>query len=149
MCSGLCVPDSSFRFKIIKELHDEGHMGHDKTYALVSASYLWPTLRRDAYKFVTGYHTCQVSKGSTSNAGLYMPLPIPSQPWVDVSIDFVLGLRGLRVGVAAQPAWERFCFCGGGSVLKDGPLYCLQEDYGCSKGGTIIYFRDLSFAWDA
>ncbi|KAF7112768.1 hypothetical protein RHSIM_RhsimUnG0194800 [Rhododendron simsii] len=40
--NALCVPDSSLRLKIIKELHDEGHVGRDKTHALVSkVNSLW------------------------------------------------------------------------------------------------------------
>ena len=35
----LCVPDSSLRFKIIKELHDEGHVGRDRTLQLVKTHY--------------------------------------------------------------------------------------------------------------
>ncbi|KAF7113581.1 hypothetical protein RHSIM_RhsimUnG0111800 [Rhododendron simsii] len=41
----LCVPNSSLRLKIIQELHNEGHVGRDKTFALVFGSYFWPTLR--------------------------------------------------------------------------------------------------------
>lgn len=94
----LCIPDSSLRLKIIKELHNEGHMGRDKTFELIAASYFWSTLRRDVYKFVECCHICQVSKGAATNAGLYMPLPIPSQPWTDVSMDFVLGLPRTQRG---------------------------------------------------
>ncbi|GJY83567.1 putative nucleotidyltransferase, ribonuclease H, partial [Tanacetum coccineum] len=69
----LCIPDSSLRLQIIKELHDEGHVGRDRTLKLVS-------------------------KGTTTNTGLYMPLHVPLQPWVDISIDFVLGIPRTQRG---------------------------------------------------
>ncbi|GFS34996.1 hypothetical protein Acr_00g0037210 [Actinidia rufa] len=37
----------SLRLKIIKKLHDEGHMGRDKTFQLVADSYYWPSMRRN------------------------------------------------------------------------------------------------------
>lgn len=73
----LCVPEGSLRLKIIEELHEEGHVGRDRTLQLVTDSYFWPTLRRDVYRFVERCVVCQRSKGHASNSGLYLPLPIP------------------------------------------------------------------------
>ncbi|CAA7027706.1 unnamed protein product [Microthlaspi erraticum] len=88
----LCVPDCSLRLKILTELHEEGHVGRDRTLQLVQDSYYWPSLRRDVARHVERCVVCQRSKGHGSNSGLYMPLPIPTQPWTDISMDFVLGL---------------------------------------------------------
>jgi hypothetical protein len=94
----LCIPEGSLRLKIIKEHHDEGHMGQDKTFLLVAEQFYWPSMRREVDKLVKSYRVCQVAKGSATNAGLYLPLPIPEQPWTNVSMDFVLGLPRIQKG---------------------------------------------------
>ena len=96
--SQLCLPDCSLRLRVIEELHNEGHIGRDRTPQLITASYYWPTVRRDVERFVERCRQCQLAKGQASNAGLYMPLPIPTQPWTDVSMDFVLGLPRTQRG---------------------------------------------------
>ena len=77
---------------IIKEIHNEGHRGRDKSVELLLQQYFWPHARKDMERFIARCHICQVSKGVTTNAGLYMPLPTPAEPWTDVSMDFILGL---------------------------------------------------------
>lgn len=95
----LCIPDCSLRLKILEELHSEGHVGRDRTLQpLVTTRYFWPSLRRDVERFVERCRACQQAKGKASNAGLYMPLPTPTQPWTDISMDFVLGLPRTQRG---------------------------------------------------
>lgn len=94
----LCIPDCSLRLQLTSELHNEGHVGRDRTLLLVSSSYFWPSLRRDVTRFVERCVTCQTSKGQATNAGLYLPLPIPTQPWTDISMDFVMGLPRTQKG---------------------------------------------------
>ena len=65
---------------------------------LIQNSYFWPTIRKEVEKYVRSCKICQVSKGTATNAGLYMPLPVPTQPWVDISMDFVLGLPRTQRG---------------------------------------------------
>ena len=94
----LCIPESSLRLKIIQELHNEGHVGRDLTLHLASCAYFWPSMRRDVERFVKRCTVCQLGKGKASNAGLYLPLPLPTQPWISISMDFVLGLPRTQRG---------------------------------------------------
>ncbi|KAL9253445.1 Laccase-15-like protein [Drosera capensis] len=95
----LCIPDCSLREKIIKELHNEGHFRQDKTFELIHSNYYWPRSRRDVSRFVERCYVCQVSKGGVTNAGLYTPLPVPTAPWTDISMVFVLGLPRTQRGM--------------------------------------------------
>ena len=49
-------------------------------------------------RFVARCTTCQKAKSWLNPHGLYLPLPIPSVPWEDISIDFVLRLPRNRKG---------------------------------------------------
>eukprot|EP01018_Ginkgo_biloba_P013475 Gb_17806 [translate_table: standard] len=97
----LCIPVGPMRENIIKELHSGGlggHFGRDKTVTLIEDRYYWPGLRKKVAKFVAQCKICQVSKGASQNTGLYEPLLVSSEPWTDVSMDFIVGLPNTRRG---------------------------------------------------
>jgi hypothetical protein len=76
----LFIPRCSMRDNLLKEKHIGGlarHLGHEKTFAQLSNSYYWPSMREEVKKIVNKCRICQYAKGRQQNNGLYQPLPIP------------------------------------------------------------------------
>ena len=91
----LCIPQCSLQRAIIQEVHGgglAGHLGRDKTLALMQENFFWPKLAHDVECFVKSCKICQIAKTHNKNTGLYKPLSIPKAPWEDINLDFVLGL---------------------------------------------------------
>ena len=74
------------------------HFGWKKTYEMLANHFYWPKMRRDVERFVQRCIACHKAKSKLSPHGLYTPLPVPSAPWEDISMDFVLGLPRTKRG---------------------------------------------------
>jgi hypothetical protein len=69
-----------------------------KTEDVLTAHFFWPEMRRDVERYVSWCMTCNKAKSRLNPHGLYMPLPVPSVPWENISMDFVLGLPRTKRG---------------------------------------------------
>ena len=85
--------DRELRSKLLREVHDAptgGHLGMEKTLSRLGKLFWWPGIRREVQEYVGSCVACQANKASNQvKAGLLHPLPIPTQKWEQVSMDFV------------------------------------------------------------
>ncbi|KAI2655704.1 Transposon Tf2-11 polyprotein [Labeo rohita] len=69
------------------------HPGATRTHRLIKQRFWWPSMARDARRFVSACPICAAGKGSNRPpAGLLQPLSVPSRPWSHIAMDFVTGL---------------------------------------------------------
>ncbi|KAL4387763.1 hypothetical protein GQ457_09G017540 [Hibiscus cannabinus] len=97
----LCIPQGSLREFLVHEAHGGGLMGHfgvTKTLDIVMEHFFWPHMRKTVAKICASCLTCKLAKSKVMPHGLYTPLPIPSSPWIDLSMDFILGLPRTKKG---------------------------------------------------
>jgi hypothetical protein len=85
--------DRALRSKLLHEVHDAatgGHLGIEKTYNRLARFFWWPGIRKEIQRYVGSCVACQSNKASNlAPAGLLHSLPIPTQNWEQISLDFV------------------------------------------------------------
>lgn len=93
----LVIPvGSSFIPTLLEQFHSSeigGHEGVLKTFKRLAREVFWKGMIGDVVEHITKCQICQQNKYSTLTlAGLLSLLPIPTQVWADISLDFVEGL---------------------------------------------------------
>jgi len=81
---------------ILQALHSSGvggHSGIHATYHKIKSLFAWPRLKASVHSYVQACSVCQQAKTEhVKSPGLLQPLPIPTQPWSTISMDFIEGL---------------------------------------------------------
>jgi len=89
-------PNSHLKSSVLHYVHNSPlgeHSGYLKTLHRIQQDFYWPGLRKDLRQHIRECDTYQRIKHETCKpAGLLQPLPIPSIPWLDVSMDFIEGI---------------------------------------------------------
>ena len=84
---------------LITDFHDTpvaGHKGVKATYNGLRKHYIWNGMKEQIQTYVKRCQKCQQSKGSNQKtSGSLIPLPTPSDPWQDVTMDFTKMLESL------------------------------------------------------
>lgn len=93
----LYIPQNAdFKIKLLEPAHSSpwgGHSGYYKSIQRVRRDFLWPDLKIDVKEFIRDCDFCQRVKASNIHPhGLLQPLPIPTQPWAHITMNFVGGL---------------------------------------------------------
>nr|KYP50846.1 Transposon Ty3-I Gag-Pol polyprotein [Cajanus cajan] len=98
----ICIPQGSIRKLLVQESHEGGLMGHfgvEKTLSFLKEKFFWPHMRRDVERFCSRCIACLQAKSKVMPHGTYTPLPVANSPWVDISMDFILGLPKTQRGM--------------------------------------------------
>jgi hypothetical protein len=75
-----------------------GHFGVKKIEDMLATHFFWSKMRRDVDSYMSRCTTCNKAKSRLNPHGLYIPLPVPSVSWEDISMDFILGLPRTKRG---------------------------------------------------
>ena len=122
---------------LITDFHDTpvaGHKGVKAMYNGLRKHYIWNGMKEQIQTYVKHCQKCQQSKVSNQKtSGSLIPLPTPSGPWQDVTMDFTempesLGYNYILVVVDWFPKEVVFVLC-----TKEETAYSTAE-----------LFRDLS-----
>lgn len=94
----LFIPvETDFRELLLSEFHNSpmgGHFGVKATLSHLAASFAWPQMAKDVKLFVKNCTTCQQNKPfNQKTIRLLQSLPIPTQVWEDISMDFIIHLH--------------------------------------------------------
>ena len=88
--------DSRLRLRMIKEIHDQlavGHLETEQTLNMIRQHYYWLGMCGEVEQYLRNCHVCKRAKASRdAYNSFFQPLPVPERPWVDLTIDFVVGL---------------------------------------------------------
>lgn len=96
----LFVPaEEAVKQEIMRLHHDDvraGHFGPERTLELIQRKFHWNMIRKSVKDYCKECRVCQTCKSKRHRPyGSLESLPLPSRPWQEITMDFIVGLPAL------------------------------------------------------
>ena len=90
----IMVPEhGDLRNDLIREFHEKGHLGIEKTYSSLARYLYWPRMHDEISQFVSSCHSYRINKVPNKlPAGELCPYDIPYTTWEVAKADFLTEL---------------------------------------------------------
>jgi hypothetical protein len=129
-------PTSTLKNEILQEFHFSkfaGHSGILRTLKRLAQKFYWIAMEADVQAFVSSCDVCQRNKHEARYpTGLLQPLPIPTQVWEDISLDFINGLPMSAGKNSILVVVDR--------LTKYGHFFALGHPYSAKAIAAVIVF---------
>ena len=130
------------RSHVMREAHEpsySGHLGTDKTCAGIKRRFWWPHLRKSVRRYIGRCGHCQRSKPrATKLYGGMHPIPAPSRPWEQITMDLITALPTTTQGHDAMIVFVD-------RMTK--MIRCAPTTKKLSAQGTAQLFKDTIFRY--
>ena len=86
--------DTDLKLRLLFEYHDApvgGHRGREKTYLTLSRDFYWPRQYKFVRKYIRACEVCQRVKPAPALRAPLQSLPVPTECWESISMDFIFG----------------------------------------------------------
>lgn len=100
-CRLWVAEDDQLRLDFIKKVHNQQTVSYPelaRILKMLQQHYYWPGMKATTKQYIQNCHVCLCAKApcNTYNS-LLQPLPVLEQPWVNLTMDFVIGLPKCHV----------------------------------------------------
>lgn len=129
-------------------------------YERLKEHYEWPGIKRDCEQFIQRCSVCAQTKHHTGLIpGVPHPLPVPSGPWQDITVDLVTGLPAIKGTNTVCTVVDRFSkeavlISTTDSVTSEGLAHLFHEFVWSKHGALSSVLSDrgpqfvAKFNWD-
>jgi hypothetical protein len=125
-------PDSTLVPAIIAEFHNNMHELYQKELQRIRSVFYRLGTQKQLKNFIKHCDTCQRHKAdNTKPTGLLQPLPIPTQIWSEISMDFIDGLPNSFGKTTIFVVVDKFSKYGHFTAIK-------TSIYGTSSGSDFL-----------